>query len=114
MDRIVELIREVNSAVNGVVWGVLMLILLVGAGIYLSVRTGSVQFRRFCLMLKETAGKIFQRGPRAEGDITPFQAPNVTMGGTMGVLARQFLRGKPYTPPPRMSGTSAGRALADR
>jgi AGCS family alanine or glycine:cation symporter len=85
MDQIVELITKVNSAVNGVVWGVPMLILLVGAGIYLSLRTGFVQFRRFWLMLKETAGKIFQRGPKAEGDITPFQALNVAMGGTVGV-----------------------------
>jgi AGCS family alanine or glycine:cation symporter len=36
-------------------------------------------------MLSETAGKIFQRGPKAEGDITAFQALSVAMGGTVGV-----------------------------
>ena len=32
-------IEAINSAVNGVVWGPIMLVLLVGTGIYLTFRT---------------------------------------------------------------------------
>ncbi|MFO8014425.1 MAG: sodium:alanine symporter family protein [Phycisphaerae bacterium] len=76
---------EVNAQVNAVVWGPPMLILLVGAGVYITVRTRAVQFRKFGLMCRETMGKIVHRGPRGEGDVTPFQALTVAMGGTVGV-----------------------------
>ena len=33
------IIETINSAINGVVWGVPMLVLLVGAGILLTIRT---------------------------------------------------------------------------
>mgnify|MGYP001538582252 FL=1 len=39
MDKIIE----INSAVNGFVWGPIMLALLVGTGIYLSFRVGCVR-----------------------------------------------------------------------
>jgi len=81
MDWLIEL----NSQINGIVWGPPMLVLLVGAGVFLSIRTKFIQFRKFGLMSRETLGKIFRRGPAAEGDITPFQAMAVAMGGTVGV-----------------------------
>ena len=62
-----------------------MLVLLVGAGVYISVRTKFLQFTRFRLMCAETMAKIFRRGSGAEGDVTPFQAMSVAMGGTVGV-----------------------------
>ncbi|NQT51986.1 sodium:alanine symporter family protein [bacterium] len=74
------------DTLNGtVVWGTPMLVLIVGVGVYVTVRTGFLQFTRFGLMCRETMGKIFRRGPKAEGDITPFQAMTVAMGGTVGV-----------------------------
>jgi len=80
-----EWLIELNSQVNGIVWGPPMLVLLVGTGVFLSIRTKFIQFRKFGLMSRETLGKIFRRGPAAEGDITPFQAMSVAMGGTVGV-----------------------------
>lgn len=83
---ILDIIAEANEAVNGVVWGPYVLLpILVGVGILTTIRLGFLQFAKFRFMLKETAGKIFKRGPAAEGDITPFQALNVAMGGTVGV-----------------------------
>ncbi|MBN1423529.1 sodium:alanine symporter family protein [Candidatus Fermentibacteria bacterium] len=79
-------IEQANNAINGIVWGPYVLLpLLVGVGLYLGVRTRFVQFMHFGRMLKETAGKILQRGAAAEGDLTPFQALTVAMGGTVGV-----------------------------
>ena len=78
-------LMALNSQVNALVWGPPMLVLLVGAGVYLTLRTRFIQFAKFGLMCRETVGKIFRRGPAAEGDVTPFQAVTVAMGGTVGV-----------------------------
>ena len=72
-------IQWVQALNDNAIWGPPMLVLLLGAGIYVSIRT------KFMLMSRETLGKIFHRGPAAEGDVTPFQAMSVAMGGTVGV-----------------------------
>ena len=81
----VKWLMQLNASVNALVWGPPMLILLIGAGAYITVRLKFLQFAKFGLMCRETMGKIFRRGPRAEGDVTPFQAMTVAMGGTVGV-----------------------------
>ena len=64
MDKIIE----INSAVNGFVWGPIMLALLVGTGIYLSFRVGFIQFSKIGYWWKNTIGKIFQKSEAGEGD----------------------------------------------
>ena len=49
-----ELLRAINTAINDIVWGPVMLTLLIGTGLFLSVKTGFLQFRRFGYMLKNT------------------------------------------------------------
>ena len=79
-----ELIASINSAINGVVWGPPMLILLVGTGILLTCRTAGVQVRKFGYAMKNTLGKIFQKTDAAEGEITPFQAVTTALAATVG------------------------------
>jgi len=79
-----ELIASINSAINGVVWGPPMLILLVGCGILLTIRTAGVQFRKFGYAMKNTIGKIFKKTEAAEGEITPFQAVTTALAATVG------------------------------
>jgi len=80
-----EWLIDLNKRVNELAWGPPMLVALVGVGVYLTVRTRFIQFGKFALMCRETMGKMFRRGPKAEGDLTPFQAVTVAMGGTVGV-----------------------------
>ena len=47
MEKILEVIATINSAINGVVWGWPMIILILGTGIYLTVRTKCLQVRKF-------------------------------------------------------------------
>ena len=68
-----ETIAAVNSAVNGFVWGVPAMICIMGVGIYLSIRTGFIQLRRFGYAIKMTLGKMFHREEASEGSISPFQ-----------------------------------------
>ena len=79
-----ELIASINSAINGVVWGVPMLVLLVGGGILLTVRTFGVQFRKFGYAMRNTLGKVFSKTEAKEGEITPFQAMSTALAGTVG------------------------------
>ena len=78
------IIEAINTAINDVVWGVPMLILLVGAGILLTCRTFGVQFRKFGYAMKNTLGKIFVKTEAKEGEMTPFQAMSTALAGTVG------------------------------
>lgn len=84
MDAIFEAIANVNGAINNVVWGVPMLVLLVGAGIWLTIRTKFFQFRKFGYAMKNTIGKIFKKGNAGKGEITPFQAVSTALAATVG------------------------------
>lgn len=79
-----ELIAQINGAVNSFVWGAPMLILLIGVGILMTVRTKGLQFRKFGYAMKNTIGKIFKRTHAGEGEITPFQAVSTALAGTVG------------------------------
>ena len=51
-----QIVADVNGAINNVVWGIPMLVLLIGAGLFLSFRTSFVQFRKFGPAMRETQG----------------------------------------------------------
>ena len=80
MDKIIE----INSAVNGFVWGPIMLALLVGTGIYLSFRVGFIQFSKIGYWWKNTIGKIFKKSEAGDGEITPLQAVSTALASTVG------------------------------
>lgn len=80
-------IEAINSAVNSVVWGPIMLILLVGTGIYLTIRTRGLQARRFGFILRSTIGSLFAKDKKKSGsehNLTPFQAVSTALAGTVG------------------------------
>ena len=80
-----EMITSVNSAVNSFAWGPVMLVLLVGTGIFLSIRTGFIQVRKFGYILKNTVGSLFRRrNQRSTSNLTPFQAVTTALAGTVG------------------------------
>lgn len=70
---------KLNSIVNSFVWGPPMLILLVGTGVYLTIRTKFFSFTKFDFILKKTICQVFEKKKRGEGDITPFQALAATV-----------------------------------
>lgn len=80
-----EQLASINSTINGIVWGPLMLILIVGTGIYLSFRVGFIQFRRFGYAMKNTLGKCFQKHEVADpGAVSPLQAVTTALAATVG------------------------------
>ena len=79
-----ETIIAVNSAINGFVWGPIMLALLVGTGVYLSIRVGFIQFSKIGYWWKNTIGKIFKKSEAGKGEITPLQAVSTALASTVG------------------------------
>ena len=77
-------ISEIVDKLNGIAWGPWMLILLVGTGIYLSIKVGFLQFTRFGYVMKNTLGKLFQKQTAGGGEVTPFQALTTALAATVG------------------------------
>ena len=79
-----EMIAQINGTINGLVWGVPAMILIVGTGVYMSFGIGFKQFTRFGYVLKNTIGKAFGKHEVAEGAVTPFQALCTALAATVG------------------------------
>ena len=75
---------EVLGKIDAFLWGLPLMVLLVGAGIILSVRTGFVQAKHFGYIMKNTMGKMFEKGEIEEGAISPFQALSTALAATVG------------------------------
>jgi AGCS family alanine or glycine:cation symporter len=79
-----DTLHSFERAVNGLVWGWPMIVLLVGTGVVLTVATGFVQFRKLPFALREVLGKVFQKS-EGTGSVTPFQAVSTALASTVGV-----------------------------
>ncbi len=88
MQSFIDTVAKVNGAVNGVVWGIPMLILIIGTGIFMSVRTGFFQITRIKTWANETFLAIFKKKSVTKTDekkaITQFQALSTALAATIG------------------------------
>ena len=80
----IETIANINSAVNGFIWGIPAMICIIGVGLLLTVRTGCIQVRKFGVAMKSTLGKVFDKKVAKEGTMSPFQAVCTALAGTVG------------------------------
>ena len=79
-----ELIANILSTVDSFVWGPVMLILLVGTGIFLTIRTRFLGWRNLGYALKSGLGKEARTTKRGKGDISPFSALTTALAATIG------------------------------
>ena len=81
-----EILNDIVGKINGVVWGPIMLTLLIGTGLFLSLRMGFPQFRKFGYMLRNTILGIFSKNQHEKDSsgVSPFQAVATAMAGTIG------------------------------
>ena len=74
---------KVLESLNGIVWGAPALVLILGVGLYISIRTGFAQITLFPRALREFGARL--RGGKAEeGSVTPFQALCTALAATVG------------------------------
>lgn len=80
----IQIIEKVNSMVNNFIWGVPAMVCIFGVGLYLSIRTGFLQIRKFSYAIRTTIGRIFRKRNASDGALTPFQAVCTALAATVG------------------------------
>lgn len=68
-------------------WGTPLMILMVGVGLYLTIRSGFFQIAGIGTWMKHTIGEVFSKKDNqnaGEGELKPFQALNTVLAGTIG------------------------------
>ena len=80
----VDFITNLNSTINSFVWGLPMMVLILGVGIYLTVRCGFPQFCHFGHIMKNTLGKAFEKTEKKEGAVSPFKAMCTALAASIG------------------------------
>lgn len=86
----IDLVTKVNGQINGFVWGLPMLVLLVGTGILMTALTKMFQITHFVYWMKHTLGSIFTdkhitRHTSAEDQsISQFQSLCTALAATIG------------------------------
>lgn len=82
-----DFLKGLNDAlvtVDGFVWGPVMLVLLVGTGVFLTIRTRALSWRNLGYALKKTLSKESRKKGSGEGDISPFAALTTALAATIG------------------------------
>ena len=79
-----ELIYNINQVLNNFIWGVPAMACIIGVGLYLGVRTGFIQVRKFGYAIRTTIGRMFRKKEASDGALTPFQAVCTALAATVG------------------------------
>ena len=69
---------------NTVAWIYVLLPCVFVGGLYFTIGTGAVQFRRFGYAMKNTVGKMFKKTEVEEGAVSPLQAVTTALAATVG------------------------------
>ena len=88
LKSVVESVKKVDGAVNDIVWGPYMLVLLVGTGVFFTILLKVFQVTNIKLWWSATFGDIFKKGGAREkkddANISPFQAVTTALASTVG------------------------------
>ena len=86
MGDIINILNNALSFLYDNILSLLMMVLLISAGLFLSIKTRFVQFRRFGYILKNTIGQLFNKNlhQQDKGSVSPFQAVTTALAGTIG------------------------------
>ena len=76
-------LEEILKVVDDFVWGPVMLVLLVGTGIFLTIRLKFLTWRNLPYAVKLTLSKE-ARTKKGEGDVSPFAALTTALAATIG------------------------------
>ena len=76
-------LSDILVKIGDFVWGPVMLILLVGTGIFLTIRTRALCWRNLPYALKSVLSKE-ARQKKGEGDVSPFSALTTALAATIG------------------------------
>ena len=102
MGAVLEALNTALSFVYDNILSIVMMVLMIAAGIFLSVKTRFFQFRKFGTVMKGTIGSLFDKKNhvKSENGVSPFQAVTTALAGTIGTgsiagLATALVSGGP-------------------
>ncbi|MFC2948027.1 alanine/glycine:cation symporter family protein [Virgibacillus sediminis] len=78
MDQLMGVIAEVSEIIS-----IPLMLLLVGGGVFLTIKLGFFQFKYFPHIVKTTVGSMFKKAD-GEGTVTPFQAASSALASSIG------------------------------
>lgn len=99
MSQFTETLSNILKTIDDFVWGPVMLILLVGTGAFLTIRTRALCWRNLPYALKSVLSKE-ARSKKGDGDVSPFSALTTALAATIGTgnivgVATAMLSGGP-------------------
>jgi len=83
---LIDFILTAASKIDYILWGPWTLIFLAFVSVFLTIRSGFFQFRKFKFIIINTFGKIFEKvdSSKVKG-MTPFQATTTALASTVGM-----------------------------
>lgn len=77
----------IENIVWNYLWGMPLVLILLGTGLYLTIKSGFFQFRFVKAIFRETKNQLFKKSGEKDGDgmISPYQAMSMALGTTIGV-----------------------------
>jgi len=82
MENLIANLTELTGTIAGYAWGIPSIVLLVGTGLYLSIRLRGIQFRGFRHATNLVQGKYDK--VEDPGEVTHFQALSTALSATIG------------------------------
>jgi len=77
--------EKILSTMADFLWGLPLVILVIGSGLFFTIGSGFFQFRKFGFIIKNTFGSIFNSDSNEKGIVSPFQAVSMALASTIGV-----------------------------
>lgn len=88
MDSFINAVTAINGKINGLVWGIPMLVLILSTGILMTIRTGFFQVVKAKVISNETFFAIFKKKSVTKSKdkkaISQFQALSTALAATIG------------------------------
>ena len=98
-ELLMKVLNDVVNAIDGFVWGPVMLVLLVGTGVFLTIRLRFLPWRNLGYALHSVLSKDARKTNRGTGDVSPFAtlmtalAATIGTGNIVGVATAMFMGG---------------------
>ncbi|MBE5734338.1 MAG: sodium:alanine symporter family protein [Clostridiales bacterium] len=94
--------EEILQFIYSNILSILMMVLLIVVGVFITIRSKALQFRHFGYAMKSTIGSLFDKSQHSKqkGSVSPFQAVTTALAGTIGTgsiagLATALVAGGP-------------------
>lgn len=79
------MIKIIEKLVWEYLWGIPLIVTILGTGFYLTFFSGFFQIRKFDYSMKESFKRFFRKDSTSKGTLSPLEAVSISIGATIGV-----------------------------